>query len=97
MWLFNRQSHYQCVFYFKSEKYIGSYNSQSDPTIYDPNYVQWSYIGSWFWQPWVWLRQGNQAWAVDIQQALGYFWEGGSKRPYISISLSIHFLLDPNS
>ena len=52
MWLFNRQSHYQCVFYFKSEKYIGSYNSQSDPTIYDLTYLQRSYVGSRFWQPW---------------------------------------------
>ena len=37
-------------------KYVGFYDSQSDPTIYDSTYFQWFYIRSWFWQtcldPW---------------------------------------------
>ena len=29
-------------------KYVGFYDSQSDPTIYDPTYLQWFYVGSQF-------------------------------------------------
>ena len=37
--------------YFFFSNNVGSYNSQSDPTVYNPAYLPWSYIRSQFWQP----------------------------------------------
>ena len=50
-WMYNLCDYltYQCVFFFSNN--VGSYNSQSDPTIYNFTCLPWSYIGSQFWQP----------------------------------------------
>ena len=52
---------YQCVFFvfflFFFSNNVGSYDPWSDPTIHDLTYLPRSYVGSRFWQPWLYPLQ----------------------------------------
>ena len=48
---------YQLLFFFFLffPNNVGSYNPRSNPSIYNPNYLPWFYVGSRFWQPIIYI------------------------------------------
>ena len=52
-------------FLFWIWKYVGFYDSRSDPIIYNPTYLQWFYVGSQFCNHPLLLHANNKSGQVD--------------------------------